>query len=216
MNSQAEDISNPDKNVDRPKTSSGGAGGAQITEDAKGVHLKSPVQWEGEPIRWAPLELHPFKVYRVSPTEVGVRGGEVCWLKGQSSNGTSDGLVMNKVTIPDKSAISITQAGSIWLELGWTVARHSETETAWASSDHSEARLSMYRIESADFNTLSFLTSPPTQGTNTTDVWDSGSKILSLELAEVDLVNGTAAITKQLIYDTIFLPDLVDGKLISV
>lgn len=185
----------------------GGAfgGGAQVGVHQGVVNVRQPVQWEGEPIFWAPPQLHQFQCYRKDTNIIGVNGGFVYLLKGLDTD--NDGLVSEPNSLVESGSVTVTGAGAVWLQCTATITQHS------ASSAGSGVDLVMHRIDSITTPTFAFLTSAPAVGTDATARWIGSAVDVNIRIADVELVAGKAVVKDQYIQGHITLTDLVDGEL---
>tara|TARA_R100001129_G_scaffold110157_1_gene75578 strand:- start:427 stop:1488 length:1062 start_codon:yes stop_codon:yes gene_type:complete len=157
---------------------------------------------------------HQFRAYKTDDDEIKVKGGNMMFLQGQSNP-----LVAERTEVADSSIFTITESGSIWLDVTATISRHSTTLVELGLTAVPDIRLSMYRIY--DLGTPEFIfrgssvnaPNPPAHGTNSNDVWTS-SLDLHYEICRVELsAGGEVFITDQIADGPIWVTDLVDGAL---
>tara|TARA_Y100000401_G_scaffold117255_1_gene125348 strand:- start:594 stop:1643 length:1050 start_codon:yes stop_codon:yes gene_type:complete len=157
---------------------------------------------------------HQFRAYKTDDDKIKVEGGNMMFLQGQSNP-----LVAERTEVADSSIFTITESGSIWLDVTATISRHSTTLVELGLTAVPDIRLTMYRIY--DLGTPEFIfrgssvnaPNPPAHGTNNNDVWTS-SLDLHYEICRVELsAGGEVFITDQIADGPIWVTDLVDGAL---
>ena len=147
-----------------------------------------------------PIDSHQFRAYKTADDKVKVSTGFVIYAQGQDTP-----LVSSSTEVSESAEFTITQAGSIWLQLQFQVAQHS------TSAAGSVATLTMYRLNSISSPTSEFRTAAPTMGSNATNVFTYG--YLYYEICKLSFAAGETFITDQIVNGPIYVNELSDGKL---
>lgn len=147
-----------------------------------------------------PIDAHQFRAYKTADDKIKVSSGFVIYAQGQDTP-----LVSSSTEVSESAEFTITQAGSIWLQLQFQVAQHS------TSSAGSVATLTMYRLNSISSPTFEFRTAAPTMGSNATNVFTYG--YLYYEICKLSFAAGETFITDQIVNGPIYVNELTDGKL---
>tara|TARA_R100001510_G_scaffold52709_1_gene53667 strand:- start:1188 stop:2249 length:1062 start_codon:yes stop_codon:yes gene_type:complete len=157
---------------------------------------------------------HQFRAYKTDDDKVKIAPGNLVFLEGQSNP-----LVAEAQQVGESQTFTITEAGSIWLDVAAEIERHSTSVVNLNLTAVPDPRLSMYRIYDLGTPTFTFrgetvnAPNPPDHGTNTNDVWKNGLD-LHYEICRLEMgAEGDVYITNQIAQGPIYVTDLVDGEL---
>ena len=156
-----------------------------------------------------PLDSHQFRAYKTADDKIKVSTGFVIYAQGQDTP-----LVSSSTEVSESAEFTITEAGSIWLQLQFQVAQHSQTTVAIpgpSGSGDPEVTLTMYRLNSISSPTFEFRTAAPTMGTNATNLFTYG--YFYYEICRLSFAAGETFIADQIVNGPIYVNELTDGKL---
>ena len=188
-----------------------GQGNADVKFDAGGVIVRFALDLRQPPFILLELpKKHPFEVFRVfGKAEVIVSNGYVVWPKGLSTPLVTD----DNVPVGQATVEGITGVGGIWLTLSYSVSQQSQTVADLGVSGL-QPRLTVYRMNaltSVDHQFVAGTASPDPKGANSVNVMTNGE--LQYKLCVVDLIDGQAFVTDQIIQENIHPPEIVDAQL---
>lgn len=159
------------------------------------------------------LERHMWKPVRTGDDTLYLQGGTVVWPKG-----LQEPIVGTNLKVADSGSFTITEAGSLWLDLSWTLGMQSRTSAhdTGTTDDHHFLQVShitglsspVYTFRGASVNPPN----PPVAGTNNVGVL-SNSGDFHYELCSIVLESGKWQVSDQCLDGPIWLPELVDGLL---
>jgi len=159
-----------------------------------------------------PTDWHQFRAYKTADDKIKVSTGFVVYAQGQDTP-----LVSSSTEVSESAEFTITEAGSIWLQLQFQVAQHSTQTVAipgTSGSSAPEVTLTMYRLNSIASPTFEFRTAAPTYGTNATNVFTYG--YFYYEICKLSFAAGETFITDQIVNGPLYVNELTDGKLTIV
>tara|TARA_B100001250_G_scaffold334069_1_gene299850 strand:- start:17690 stop:18508 length:819 start_codon:yes stop_codon:yes gene_type:complete len=186
-------------------SATGGAGVAVVVDDvAPNIRLLVEEKVESLFLKAKPLkQFVPFR-FDGEPDELKVYEGCVFIPKGTKAD---DDAVAVKLIIPT-SMVEIEGTGSIWLALNVSFVQLSTSQT----TDSNPITLRVWRIANATSAGYTWRGSAPNPTYSNTDEWtDAVTVRLYWEIAEVQLVNGVAGVTRQLQEGPIMVPNFTDA-----
>ena len=157
---------------------------------------------------------HQFRCFKTDNNKIKIERGNVMFLNGQS-----DPLVAERFEVPRSDEVTITESGSIWLDVTATVRQHSSSMVDLNLTAVPNPRLRMYRVYEIGSATFTFRgasvnsPNPPDHGNDDVEVWGDTSLDLHYEICRLTFVDGDVFITDQIAEGPVWVSDLVDGKL---
>ena len=181
-----------------------GGGGVAVVADDAAPNIRELVKAEVESLFLKAKPLTAFQVYR-GTDEDDVKVYEGCILMPRGTQDSAD-VVTIKTVVDTSADITVTGTGSIWLQMDVTFVQLSHT-TASSGITHDS-----YRAHSVSGLAYTFRAAAPSAGSDSNDVWDDEVR-LYWEIAEVQLVDGVAGVTRQIQAGPIMVPNFTDSKI---
>ena len=193
-----------------------GGGGAAVVVDDVAPNIRLLVEEKVESLFLKAKPLKQFMVYRADGEDDELKIYEGCILCPAGTKSAGARVIagsLHKTVVPT-SSVEVTATGSIWLNCEVHFEQLSTSTEAIGGA--SPLILTNWRIENIDDAQYEFRasTNPPTRETDAADEWDATSNIvLWWEIAEVQLVDGVAGVTRQIQEGPIVIPNFHDSKI---
>ncbi len=181
-------------------------GGTDASGEVPGVTIKEQFIRDELAI-WT--ERHQFKARKTDDDKIKIDSGFMVYVQGLDTPLTSASL-----DVAESSEFTITEAGSIWLRADWTVAQHSTTtvtDVSFGSGSPGDITLKMFRMNLLQNPAFEFRTTPPTTGSNNTNLFTYG--YVYFEICKLSFAGGETFVTDQIASGPIYVNELTEGEL---